>query len=296
MSAAPSRTAPGRTGTTTSSSRGRTGGTARRASPPPGPALWVERLFAPPATDGLRVTLGVLWFAAVLATCFVGRWPLAVLLALVAALAAAQTVHAWARLAGGGNLPLAALVAGAATAGAAWQAATAGVVLLAGCAAAIVAAVATPSRPAPVLAAAGVTVRAFVVPAAATIGVLLVYDVEPVAAAVLLVLVSAYDLGSFLVGAGDRGPVAGIVAGVASVLVIAFPFALFVDVLGLRPFDSWQAAWVFAGIVAALAPLGPALASAALPRASADARALRRVDSLVVAAPLWAWALLQYVS
>lgn len=263
---------------------------------PSRPAAWVERLFAPPATEGLRVTLGVVWFAAVLATCFVGRWPLAVLLALVAALAAAQTVHAWARIGGGGNLPLATLVAGAATAGAGAQASIAGMVLLGGCAAAIVVAVANPTRPAPLLAAAGVTVRSFVVPSAATIGVLLVYDIEPVAAAVLLVLVSAYDVGSFLVGAGDRGPVGGIVAGIAAVLVAAFPFALFVDILGLRPFDSWQAAWVFAGIVAALAPLGPAVASAALPLASADVRALRRVDSLVVVAPLWAWALLQYVS
>lgn len=259
-------------------------------------AAWVERAFAPPATEGLRVTLGVAWFAAVLATTVLGRWALAGLLAAVAALAAAQTARAWDRIGGGGNLVVAAVVAGAATLGAGLGASTAGSVVLGGCALALVVAIATPRRRAPVLAAAGVTTRAFVVPAAATVGVLLVYDIEPVAAGLLLVLLSAYDLGSFLVGAGDRSPVAGIVAGIAAVLVTAFPFALFVDILGLRPFDSWQAAWIFAGMIAVLAPLGPVAASLALPSAATDARALRRIDAYVVAAPLWAWALLQYVS
>jgi hypothetical protein len=274
------------------------GGTSRRRVPKPQHRAprWVERTFAPPATNGLRITLGVAWFAAVLAATAVGRWPLAGVLAAVAALGAAQNVHAWRRLGGSGNEAVAAIVAGGATLAAGWQAQAAAFVLFAGCAAAVVAAVVARRRRAPVLAAAGVTVRSFTVPVAATVGILLVYGVEPVAAGVLIVLLSAYDAGSFLVGAGERGPVAGIVAGIASVLVTAFPFALFVDILGLPPFDSWQAAWVFAGIIAALAPLGPALTSLALPSADADVRALRRIDVFVVAAPLWAWALLQYAA
>jgi hypothetical protein len=44
---------------------------------------------------------------------------------------------------------------------------------------------------------------------------------------------------------------------------------------------------VFGGAVAVLAPLGQLFASALLPAAGAPASGLRRLDSLLLAAPLW---------
>ena len=48
-------------------------------------------------------------------------------------------------------------------------------------------------------------------------------------------------------------------------------------------------AWLFGGAVAVLAPAGQLLASALLPASASPASALRRLDSLLLTAPLWAW-------
>ncbi len=48
-------------------------------------------------------------------------------------------------------------------------------------------------------------------------------------------------------------------------------------------------ALIVCGITMLAAPLGQLLASAILPRAGAPASGLRRLDSLLLAAPIWAY-------
>ena len=98
----------------------------------------------------------------------------------------------------------------------------------------------------------------------------------------LLLLASAYETGDYLVGSGARNPYEGPVAGIAAITVVTF----IVSTLSISAFDVGQA-WLFGGAVAVLAPLGQLLASALLPAAGAPAPALRRLDSLLLAAPVW---------
>jgi hypothetical protein len=72
------------------------------------------------------------------------------------------------------------------------------------------------------------------------------------------------------------------VAGIAAIIVITF----IVSTLSISAFDFGQA-WLFGGLVAILAPLGQLFASALLPTAGAPASGLRRLDSLLLAAPVW---------
>ena len=69
-------------------------------------------------------------------------------------------------------------------------------------------------------------------------------------------------------------------AGIAAITVVTF----IVSTLSISAFDVGQA-WVFGALVAVLAPLGQLFASALLPAAGAPASGLRRLDSLLLAAP-----------
>ncbi|MGI8982988.1 MAG: phosphatidate cytidylyltransferase, partial [Acidimicrobiales bacterium] len=104
------------------------------------------------------------------------------------------------------------------------------------------------------------------------------------AALLLLVMVCAYDAGAYLVGTGAssawEGPAAGIVA--------LLPITIFAEILLVPPFAGAQP--LFLGLLAAaLAPAGPVAASALLGDRAAHAPALRRLDSLLLLGPLWAW-------
>jgi hypothetical protein len=101
----------------------------------------------------------------------------------------------------------------------------------------------------------------------------------------LLLLVSAYEAGDYLIGSGSPNPFEGPGAGAAGIVVITF-------ILSTLPISalSFGQAWVLGGLVALLAPAGQLLASALLPSADAPAGGLRRLDSLLLAAPVWAWA------
>src|SRR3546814_21120974 len=96
----------------------------------------------------------------------------------------------------------------------------------------------------------------------------------------LLLLVSAYETGDFLVGSGARNPYEGPAAGASAIVVITFVVStLPISTLGFGE------AWLFGGVVAGGAPLGQILASALLPVANAPATAPRRLDSLLLVAP-----------
>jgi hypothetical protein len=142
-----------------------------------------------------------------------------------------------------------------------------------------------------VIATTGVTLRCAVPAGLAALGMVLTGHVGPSPAVVLVVLVSAYDLGCFLFGA-ESSPVSGIVGGVVCTMAVATPIWAF----QLPPFDGGSEAFIYAGLVAVTAPLGQLMASLALPSASSWAPALRRLDAYIVTAPLWAWSLSRYLS
>jgi molybdopterin synthase sulfur carrier subunit len=100
----------------------------------------------------------------------------------------------------------------------------------------------------------------------------------------LLATICAYDAGAYLVGTGASSAWEGPAAGVAALI----PLTIFAEVVLLPPFAGAQP--LFLGLLAAvLAPAGPVAASALLGDRSAHAPALRRLDSLLLLGPLWAW-------
>ena len=104
------------------------------------------------------------------------------------------------------------------------------------------------------------------------------------AALMLLAMICAYDAGAYLVGTGASSPWEGPAAGVAALI----PITIFAEVVLVPPFASAQP--LFLGVLAmVLAPCGPVAASALLGDRSGHAPALRRLDSLLLLGPLWAW-------
>jgi hypothetical protein len=213
----------------------------------------------------------------------------ALLFGLLAAAAALQTSAAWRRagfrsnqlLAGIGAL----LVALAATLGIAF----AGLALVGFVGAAVAAAYVQPGR-VPPLVRVMVTIRSGYFVALAAAAAVLIDRTDAAALITLVVLVSGYEVGDFLVGTGATNPVEGPVAGIAAVVVLTFA----VSVFEFPPFESGSA-WVFGGLVAVLAPLGRFAAPILLPRPDARVPALRRLDSYLVVTPIWAWMLWGYL-
>jgi hypothetical protein len=103
-----------------------------------------------------------------------------------------------------------------------------------------------------------------------------------VAAVVLLGLVSAYEAGDYIVGSGASNSLEGPLAGITASTLLALPLALIL----VEPFDA--AGVILLAFTAVACPLGQIVASAALPGAGAHAPALRRIDTLLILAPLWA--------
>jgi hypothetical protein len=244
-----------------------------------------------PVVDGPHGRLGVLWFLVAAGACRLGALGIGLLFAGLAAVAALQTSVAWRReghaddrVVAGASALLVGLAALAGTA-------LAGIALLVGVAASVVAAVVSRERDEPVVVRAGRTLRTWVIPALAAVSVTAIARLDIGALVILLVLVSGYEVGDYLVGTGADGLVEGPIAGIAAVFVLTFTEAVF----QLGPFDA-RAAWVFGGLVAALAPLGAPLASALAPTATAKVPALRRLDAWLLVAPVWCLLLWDYLS
>jgi hypothetical protein len=121
-----------------------------------------------------------------------------------------------------------------------------------------------------------------IVPSVGAASMVLVRGESRVSAMVLFLLVSAYEMGDFVVGSGATNPVEGPLAGITTALLIGFPLA----VLLVEPFDGAGA--VLLGFAAAACPLGQIAASGLLPDAASSAPALRRIDTLLILGPLWA--------
>ena len=99
----------------------------------------------------------------------------------------------------------------------------------------------------------------------------------------LFAFAAAHDVGAYLVGTGAgaawEGPVAGVAAGACVTLFVAV----------LVPAFTGGGSFLLGLVAATLAPLGPLAGSALLGDRSASAPALRRLDSLLLMAPVWAW-------
>lgn len=257
-------------------------------------ARWESNRYAVPYwTDGPKVTLGVLWFVAIVGAVTVGfantnpqltAIGLAFIGGGVAALAGLQTGFAW--------FPDKSPTRNW-TAGAALVTAVPGLIgpigviigLVLGL---VVVAVYTVTykghrRPSSqlidVLARSSIPVGVAVASLAAT------SVIEPGglnAVLALILMVSAYEVGDFLVGSGSSTAFEGPLAGVIALGVVAF----FLFLVTPEPFTS-TTALLYGAITALCCPLGQIVASALLPRGTAWAPALRRLDSYLLIAPLW---------
>lgn len=107
---------------------------------------------------------------------------------------------------------------------------------------------------------------------------------------VLFAYAMAYDASTYVVGSGAANAWEGPAAGIAATGTVT----LTVAALLVPPFRG-ASPWVLGALAAGLAPLGPLAASALLGDSTSRAPALRRLDSLLVLAPVWAvavWLLL----
>jgi len=233
--------------------------------------------------DGPRVRLGLAWFVGAIAALALGTITTALYFGVAFAAAASHALRTW-RARGAPVDPRVALVATAlAVASAALHPRALGVAVLL----LAVGAVALAMRDAEggitgAIAHAGLLLQTALPATVAGGCFVLLADLELWAAVSLVLLVSAYETGDFLIGSGSmnafEGPLAGGVAVVVVTLVIA--------ALGFPPFEVGEA-FAFGLLVAPGAFAGQLLASVMMPHARALAPALRRVDSLLLTAPLW---------
>ncbi len=107
----------------------------------------------------------------------------------------------------------------------------------------------------------------------------------------LILLVSAYETGDFIVGSGSSNAVEGPLAGIVALGAVAFLLFLILP----APFDA-TSILLFAALAAICCPLGQILASGLLPRGNAWAPAMRRLDSYLLAAPIWLVLIIQVPS
>lgn len=243
---------------------------------------WLDRRYAVPYdTDGPKVTLGVLWFTAVLGAAVFDVRAMLPVTGAVAVVAALQVAQAWrfqldlrrplvAVLAG--SIPVAAALGGVFGLGAAVVGAT--------LVAAIEALLSEGRVDARSIRRAELDVRTAVPAGLASGALVALAGIGPGLAISLILLISAYEMGDFIIGTGSSNAVEGPVAGVLSTIVVGSV------VLVAQPFGGSDALVL---VVAAglLAPAGQVVASAILPRGAAWAPALRRLDSYLLAAPLW---------
>jgi hypothetical protein len=253
------------------------------------------RLAAPVRPGAVRALFSLGWVVLVAMAVFLGPWGVALLFGVLGGIAALQSSRAW-RAAGlrpnravaGWSPPL---LAALAVLGLGW----AGLGMFSVVVAAFVVAVVAPG-PGGVLVTAGSTVRCALAPVAVAVAMVQLAEVSWASVAVLLVLAAGYDLGCHVWSSDGSGHVVGWVAGIITVVVFTFALSAVHTVFELEPFGPLASVWVFGGLAATLCPLGPLVASAMLPAADAEAPALRRLDSLVVAAPIWLFAMWGYLT
>lgn len=240
--------------------------------------------------DGPRCTVGVVWFVAILVALALGVPALVVLYGGVAAFAGYQLASAWRVKAREPEPWVAAVGAAVVTLSVLFGLRAVGGAVLLLVVAAVVAARLSARAETSIIDVAGLTAAAGLFPALVGIGVALTYHYEIGAAVTLVVLVSAYECGDYLVGSGASNRVEGPAAGIVAIAVTA----LAIGVLRVPPFRG-SGIIPFAIVAAIGCPIGQLFGSLLLPDAGVRARALRRLDSLLLLAPAWAWLIGLYV-
>lgn len=247
-----------------------------------------HRFSVPYRTSGPKITLGLIWFIGVIAGALFYAPAAGIFIAFVAVLAALQSADA--HFAGDGSvsrnmaLSLAGGVAGlislAGLSGMFYVGLTA--LLAVGlCLAVAIWAEGLDDYDAAVETA-QVSIRSAIPVGVAAGCMTALAQVAPLALVTLVVLVSAYEVADFTVGTGSANALEGPIAGVAALAVVTYAARL----LPLEPLTAATLV-AFAALTAVCCPLGQILASALLPHGDRWAPALRRLDSYLLAAPLW---------
>lgn len=236
--------------------------------------------------NGPRVRLGVAWFAITLVALAGGQWTVAGLYAATAGIAALQTAREWRKGGARPHRPLAG--AGAAVIGVAGAVSTplVGVAILGFVGLAVFfafSAAATSRRRSNPIDDAAFTIRCGLFAGFAASCVAITARFSLTAVVGLVFVVSAYEIGDYIVGSGARNPFEGPVAGATAIVVTTFA----ITAVGLKPF-VFPGSFALAAMAAVLCPAGQLLASMILPKVDAPAGALRRIDSLLLLAPVWA--------
>ena len=274
--------------------------TSKPAPRPAAPAKRAAELPAPQApsspfrqrygvvhnTQGPRVRLGVLWAVAAIGALAIEPlrpYGFATIYGVVAGAAALQVVDAWYEVRSGADRWVAALGASTLPVVATLGVRPIGAALLALAAAALITAALAEKREMPLLAAAGHTVFAAGACGGAAASLVLLADYEIGAVIILPAFLMVYDASDFAVGSGASNGGEGPLAGALAIAAVS-SFVAVTEVPPFRGADIWSVAM----LAAVACPAGQSVASAMLPRADADAPALRRLDSALVVGPAWA--------
>ena len=211
-------------------------------------------------TDGPRVRLGIAWFLGAMVAIGLGMLGVVVYFGLAFAAAASHALRTW-RARGHDVDPLVALTSAAfVTVCAAAGPKPMGLGVLALVAFAVVDTVRRTGSDAgrgPIFARVGTVLQTTLPTGVAGGCVVLLADREIWAVITLVLLVSAYETGDYLIGSGAANALEGPLAGGAAVVVTA----LAVAALGVPPFDGVGQAMLFGVAVAPLAWCGQILAS-----------------------------------
>ena len=237
------------------------------------------------ARDGPHIRLGLAWAALTMVATIAGPVVLSLVLSPVAAVAAAQAARSWRRsqrrvpwrVAAGG----AGAVAFSSAFGLAGVVATVSAVAVLLASLLVVGPSAAPSsrhRFAPLFG--GLIAVVFGLAGAAPV---LLRGEGLIPAFVLLGFVHVYDASAYVVGSGANAPWEGPVAGVASIAAVTLAVAAV-----LSPPFRGASPWLLGFLAAALTPLGPIAAAELVGDGRARVPALRRLDGLLVVAPIWA--------
>jgi molybdopterin synthase sulfur carrier subunit len=268
------------------------GSLARLTRPEPVPDASVTRarrmapaerqpLTVVPDTDKPHVRLGLLWILVTVAAVVAGRPTLGLWMSAMAAVAAAQVTKVWMErherpvsyvaVAGAAAFPLAAI----------GGLETLNVLIVLTVVITLLARLSTmtkaPSRDV------ALTLMIILPIGLATAAPVLLRNLGIAAPLALFAFAAAHDMGAYLVGTGAANDWEGPVAGVASIFCVT----LFVAVL--VPSFGGGGPFLLGLVAGILAPLGPLAASIVLGDRDAKAPALRRLDSLLLLAPVWAW-------
>lgn len=250
-----------------------------------------SRLMWTPPSGPFQIAIGSGWFFLVVAAMWLGQWPFAIVLAATTALAAGQIAKTWASAGEGADMALALLVGALAPLAAAVHTAAFGALLCAGTAVSVLAAGAQRGGSSPPLRIAGFTIQSWFPVSLATGSAVLAYGYEVGAAVWLICLMGIYDAGHYLMGADVRQPWIGAFAGAVGIVVASFTLVM----IGVPPLDA-GAAVRFGAAAAVLAPAGVVLGSVVLASPDSDAGALRRLDSMLLLAPVWAFVVGRHLS